>query len=145
MSSIIRKVYEKFSRITGEAVHDARGYELPDPTPMSPAVGHKPGPTLREQIRDMIASERLAQEAAAAGFETLEEADDFDVGDDYDPVTPYELDRDLPTIMELKRRKDEAEKVKPAPSPKPKETPAPAVQAGAPVLDPSGIESGEAE
>lgn len=34
---------------------------------------------------------RLAEEAH---METFEEADDFEVGDDYDPQSPYELDED---------------------------------------------------
>lgn len=46
--------------------------------------------SLGERVRAMIASERLAQEAAMAGMETFEEADDFEVGDDYEPSSPYE-------------------------------------------------------
>jgi len=69
---------------------DARGREKPDPIPLSPPLGYKKHPTLREQIRDMIRSEKLRQEVEAAGLETFEEADDFDVGDDYDPRSPYE-------------------------------------------------------
>lgn len=39
----------------------------------------------------MVRSERLAQEAMAAGYETFEESDDFDIPDDpLDPATPYE-------------------------------------------------------
>lgn len=47
---------------------------------------------LGERVRDMIKSERLALEAASAGYETFEESDDFDVPEDdtYDPQTPYE-------------------------------------------------------
>lgn len=66
------------------------GRERPDPTPMAPPIGWKPSEPLHKRIREMIISERLAQEAAAAGDETFEEADDFDVGDDYDPTAPYE-------------------------------------------------------
>lgn len=43
-----------------------------------------------ERIRGIIRGERLKQEMEAAGRETFEEADDFDVGDDYDPSSPYE-------------------------------------------------------
>lgn len=38
----------------------------------------------------MVRSERLAREVAEQGYETFEEADDFDVGDDYEPNTQYE-------------------------------------------------------
>lgn len=65
--------------------------ENPDPTPMALPAHMKRPPTLQEQIRSMVRSERLAQEALANGFETFEDADDFDVGDDYDPRSPHEL------------------------------------------------------
>lgn len=81
---------------------DARGRELPDPTPIAPPIGYKRAPSLAEQIREMVRSERLAQEAAAMGYETFEEADDFDVGD-LDPTSPYENDFD-PPVSELRRR-----------------------------------------
>jgi hypothetical protein len=69
-----------------------RGHELPSGVPMAPPLGYKKQPSLHETIRNMIRSERLAQEAATAGFETFDEADDFDVGDDLDPSSPYELE-----------------------------------------------------
>lgn len=67
-----------------------KGQEIPDPTPMAPPVGFKRQPSLSEQIRQMILSEKLRQEAEEMGYETFEEADDFDVDDDFDPSTPYE-------------------------------------------------------
>lgn len=67
------------------------GFEIPDPTPMAPPIGYKRQPSLAEQIREMVRSEKLAQEAAAAGAETFEEADDFDVEDDEFPASPYEM------------------------------------------------------
>lgn len=68
-----------------------------DPTPIAPPVGYRKSPSLREQIREMVRSERLAQELAASGYETFEEADDFDVDDDEDPNSPYEVHFDPPT------------------------------------------------
>lgn len=69
---------------------DADGRELMDPTPIAPPIGYKKSPSIAEQIRTMIRSEHLRQEAERAGYETFEEADDFDVGDDFDPKSPYE-------------------------------------------------------
>ena len=63
---------------------DARGAEVLDPTPMAPPVGYRRQPSLAEQIREMVRSERLAAEVEAAGAETFEEADDFDIEDDCD-------------------------------------------------------------
>lgn len=68
----------------------------------------------------MVRSERLAAEAAAAGYESFEEADDFEVGDDFDPSSPYETDFDPTPVAELRRRQQEAEAPPPAPSPEPK-------------------------
>ena len=91
---------------------DDRGREIPDPTPMSPPLGYKKEPSLREQIRQMILSEKLRQEVEAAGFETMEEADDFDVGDDFDPRSGYENDFDPPAtaIPDVRPEVAEAEK-----------------------------------
>lgn len=57
---------------------------------MAPPVGYTRAPSLSDQIREMVRSERLARDLAEQGVETFEEADDFDIGDDYDPSTPYE-------------------------------------------------------
>lgn len=86
------------------------GAEVPDPTPMQPPIGYKRQPSLADQIRQMVISERLAQEAAEAGAETFDEADDFDVGDDYDPTSPYEMDFDQASPAELRARRDAAMK-----------------------------------
>lgn len=88
---------------------DARGRELPDPTPIAPPIGYRRQPSLAEQIRQMVRSEKLAQELDARGVETFEEADDFDVGDDYDPQSPYEATFEPTPIPELRRRQAEAE------------------------------------
>lgn len=96
------KDYSKFDVETGEQVHDSRGREIPDPTPMQPPVGYNPQPSLAQQIRQMVVSERLAMEAREAGAETFEEADDFDVGDDFEAErhSPYEANFDPMTPQE---------------------------------------------
>lgn len=66
------------------------GKEFPNPIPMEPPLGfvdHKP---IHELIREMVVRTVSAQ-AEAEGFETAEEADDFDTGDeDADPFSPWE-------------------------------------------------------
>lgn len=69
---------------------DDLGREIMDPKPIAPPIGYKKAPSIADQMRAMIRSERLRAEAEAAGYETFEEADDFDVGDDFDPTSPYE-------------------------------------------------------
>lgn len=104
---------------------------------MAPPVGFKPAPSLADQIREMVRSERLAREAAEGGFETFEEADDFDVGDDFDPRTPYEESFDpegrssFEPIAEVNRQEDEKNKAAKAKSSPPKPDPDPKDQAKA--------------
>lgn len=74
----------------GDIFLDEFGREIPDPTPMAPPVGYKRAPTMVEIIRQQIQGEKLAQAAREMGKETWEEADDFDVGDDFDPSSPWE-------------------------------------------------------
>lgn len=66
------------------------GHELLDPTPMEVPVGYKRPPTLQEQVQRLVAGE-LSRVASSRGRESFEEADDFAVGDDVDPVSPHEL------------------------------------------------------
>lgn len=87
---------------SGEVIssHDAEGREILDTTPIAPPVGFTKEPSMFDYVREMVRSERLRQEAEAQGFESFEDADDFDVGDDVDPTTPYENDFD-PDVREL--------------------------------------------
>lgn len=69
---------------------DALGREIVDPRSMAPPVGYVRQPTMVDIVRQQIRSAHLAAEAEAAGLETFEEADDFEVDDDFDPSSPYE-------------------------------------------------------
>lgn len=151
--------YSKFDQETGVQTHDEHGREIPDPTPMQPPVGYTRQPTIAEQMRAMILSERLAQEAREAGAETFEEADDFDVGDDWDQErhSPYEANFDPMTAQEraalasqgrdperilTPEEKALAEKLS---SPKPKKT-SRAATSGAPLSEaPSAEDQSEGE
>lgn len=67
----------------------ADGREKASSTPVAPPIGYIKQPSMVENIRDMVRRE-MSIAAAEAGMETFEEADDFEVGDDYDPRSPYE-------------------------------------------------------
>lgn len=74
--------------------YDDQGRELPDPTPKAMPVGFKRPESLDEQIRRLIRT-HMSDTAEEQGYESFEEADDFDVeDDDYDPETPFEMDFD---------------------------------------------------
>jgi len=68
-------------------------FEYPDPTPIAkPAHFNRPGSTL-DQIRANL-DQRMAllnREMQEAGHETIEESQDFDVGEDDEPITIHEL------------------------------------------------------
>lgn len=124
--------YTKIDRETGEILHDPQGREIPDPTPMQPPVGYNPQPSLAQQMRQMIISDRLAREAREAGAETFEEADDFEVGDDweqekhspyeanFDPMTPEERAALTSQGKDTERILTETEKASLTPKPKAK-------------------------
>lgn len=78
------------------------GREIPDPVPMAPPIGYIKQPSMVEHIRSMVRSEQLRMAAEAGGAETFEEADDFDIGEDELPGTPWEAD--FEPVSELKRR-----------------------------------------
>lgn len=78
-------VEEKMSRL----YLDQYGREVPDPTPVAPPIGYKKQPSMVDHVRALVAH-GLRERAEQMGFETWEEANDFDVGDDVEPETPYE-------------------------------------------------------
>jgi len=129
--TIVRNTGAWIHPVTGEVLdHKGRrltpeGREILDPTPVAPPVGYKKQPSMADHIRDMVRSERLRQEAEAAGAESFEEADDFDVDDDPEISTPYEVYETEP-VRELARRLKEEEATPPAPPPSESPEPAPA-------------------
>lgn len=84
---------EMIDQDTGEVrvrTHRGSHYEDPDPMPFAPTVGVRPKETLEERMRRMIRDE-MSYAAEQQGMETFEEADDFDVDDDMDPESMYEI------------------------------------------------------
>lgn len=68
------------------------GREYPDPVPMAPPVGFQQPPDLMTMIRTMVQHEEFKRIADQEGFDTFEEAGDFDVDYDMpDPLTPHEM------------------------------------------------------
>lgn len=91
---------EYFAKLKEKGLNED-GSPVLDPTPMAPPIGYKKQPSMVDIIRDMVQSENLRREAMAAGAETFEESEDFDVGDDPEQLrSPYENDFD-PPVSEL--------------------------------------------
>lgn len=68
---------------------DPDGRELVDPTPVAPPVGYERRPSMVDIIRAQV-REHASRYAEDNDMETFDEADDFVIGDDYDPSSPYE-------------------------------------------------------
>lgn len=90
------------SRLTEEQYVEKRlrkglaedGSFIPDPEPIAPPVGWTSEPSLSELVARAVQSESLKAAAENAGMETLEEADDFDIDDDYALFSGYENEFD---------------------------------------------------
>lgn len=86
---------------------DKQGREIPDPRPMSIPAGFKVPETLNDTVQRLVRG-ALSRMAEAQGAETFDESEDFDVGDDMDPSSPFEtffdpiLGRDL-SLDEFRR------------------------------------------
>lgn len=86
--------------------HDANGNEILSEIPMQPPLGYRRTPTLAEQIRQQVRQAKLEFLDDGTISETDEDADDFEVGDDFEPLSPHENDH-IPSIAELKKQASE--------------------------------------
>lgn len=77
---------------------DQFGNEVLDDTPVAVPVRLLRPPSKFEELRAMMGA--ISRQAAMSGQETEEEANDFDVGDDYDPRSIHEIDEDLRILAE---------------------------------------------
>lgn len=75
---------------------------VPDPEPVAIPVGMKRPATLAEQVARLCRSQEFNRLMDSQGFETFEEADDFDIPDDLlppDPGSPYEDNFDMAAVQ----------------------------------------------
>jgi hypothetical protein len=83
---------------------------LMDPTPVAPPAGYKKQPSMIDVIRQQVA--QASKAAEQEGFETVEEANDFDVDGDPFPSSPYEFveeEFEVPPSVQHARYKEEEE------------------------------------
>lgn len=70
------------------ATLDEKGHEILDDTPVAIPAKFMRQPTLTDQVRALI--HETSHRAAEKGMETLEEANDFDIPDEYEPASIHE-------------------------------------------------------
>lgn len=90
----VKEIWAKIKKVVGANVkgraYDDKGQFYPDPTPIAPPIGYVEEPSMFDRVRQMIRQDASIR-AQAEGFESFEEADDFDIEDDIEPFSPYEL------------------------------------------------------
>lgn len=91
--------------------HNVRGEEIPDQTPMEIPAGISRPPTMEEMIKRFVKRE-LSNRASSAGFESFEEANDFEVDDDDLDSQPsrHEIAAMLDDEMMVKRVKEKLDR-----------------------------------
>lgn len=88
---------------------DAQGRELPDATPLEVPAGMRQPESIESMIARMVRG-RVSELAAKDGLETFDEANDFEVEDDDEPLTAHEVqDMKLEALADDRRRLDELE------------------------------------
>jgi len=83
--------------------HNEDGGEILDPTPMQPPLGYKKSLSLSEQIAQQVRIAQLKILEDSLLEETEDEADDFEVGEDFEPLSAHENDH-MPTLANLKKK-----------------------------------------
>lgn len=125
--NVSRETIEKLKQL--HAGLDLAGREINDPNPVFIPALNRPL-SLQDQIKRVLRTE-LSQQASAQGFETFEDADDFEVDDDFDAEpgpTPYVvMEHEIPKPVKKKPQKVEkkviAESAPPSQTTKPPESP----------------------
>lgn len=118
------------------AKFDKDGRQVCDPTPVEVPLNVKRPPTMEEMIQRQVRVE-LSRAMDAQGFETFEEADDFEIDEDPDPLSGYE-------IVEMVREPGDGPDASPPgpPGPAPTGSPAPETPADS---EPAGTNKTESQ
>lgn len=96
---------------------DDNGHEVLDPTPLAIPAKFKRSVPQAELIRAMVQRE-ISALAERQGFESWDEANDFDVDDDPFPVSVHQFDEDQEAALEndtaaIRAAKEAAQQPKP--------------------------------
>jgi len=107
-----RAMERKVDPGAGKIIHTEDGGEDHSQSggPMAIALRVTQRDNLGERVRELVRSERMALMAMQQGYETFEEADDFDVDEeDFDPQTPYEeiFEGSISEDVEIRKKQQE--------------------------------------
>lgn len=116
-------VEEYHRKLIERGLNDDGSVDL-DPVPLAPPIGYTKAPSMLQMMHDMLTSHKLEQELKAAGTETLEDFEDFDIPDEPEQLrSAHEALESDPTLQDLyaagadaKRVREEAEKRKKRPA-----------------------------
>lgn len=144
----IEQVIQKFDRAVPArftALWGNTRAEVVSAVPIASPVGYVKQPSLSERIRAMVRSEHLRAAAEGAGYETFDEAEDFDVDDDPELRSNYEIHETWESAPTPRPNEPPPGPVEPQEAPKPKGRPSkPTQSAGSPLATPqSGGEGSE--
>lgn len=98
-----KPIYPPSNEVEKKPTLTESGAEILDDTPVSIPMRIVRGQYHTEQIQRLVALE-LSRQAGLQEFETWEESNDFDVGDDYEPTSPWEEDIDSEDRYQEDRR-----------------------------------------
>lgn len=115
----------------GKAFHTPDGREVLNPLTLAPPIGYKEEPSLMELVQRALTA-HLAGLEGNDEIDSIEDADDFEMQEEWDPTSLYEIREMIPEAPALPRA-ETSEKVSSVASPgtQPKtETPAPGDQPG---------------
>lgn len=92
---ITKELYEDLSSLTRAYLTSDGKAEIFNPRPLSCGLDLQPQESLQDQIRRILRVE-LSRQVSQQGHESFEEANDFDVDDDFDlePSSQYECLRE---------------------------------------------------
>lgn len=89
-------------KLEAKGLDPLTGFEVPDDTELAPPLGFIKQPSMMELIAQMVRSEALRQAVEREGFETFEEADDFEVDDpDGEPLSDYQNEDGFEPVPEV--------------------------------------------
>ena len=79
------------------AIYNEFGFEVPDPVPVALPVGVRHEPSLVDIIKQYVRTQLVRE--VPGDPETWEEANDFDVDEDPDPLSRYQIEEAPPEFL----------------------------------------------